>query len=259
MVAYLQPIGRPEIARIRGVSLGRRRRGPARARADRGGRPRRRPRRARPVPHDDDLRAHLRARGGARGPSPSRAPGRARRRRAAPAPARGRRRARLRAGSGDERCLVSAMSCRSRDQTARCPSGDQFAAASLIRSAMSAEAQRLNRYLAACGLGSRRGVETLVAEGRVTIDGVVATSPGQRVPEGARVTLDGRPVAPDDARLRAPAQARRRRHDRARHARAAHRDRPRRRRPAALPDRAGSTPTRPACSCSRTTATWPPA
>ena len=26
---------------------------------------------------------------------------------------------------------------------------------------MSAEAQRLNRYLAACGLGSRRGVEAL--------------------------------------------------------------------------------------------------
>ena len=40
---------------------------------------------------------------------------------------------------------------------------------------MAAEATRLNRYLAACGLGSRRGVEALVAEGRVTIDGVVAT------------------------------------------------------------------------------------
>ena len=51
---------------------------------------------------------------------------------------------------------------------------------------MAAEAQRLNRYLAACGLGSRRGVETLVTDGRVTIDDVVATSPGQRVPEGAR-------------------------------------------------------------------------
>ena len=69
VVAYLQPIGRPEIARIRGVSLRRRRRGPARARADRGGGPRRRARRARPVPHDDGLRAHLRARGGRRGPS----------------------------------------------------------------------------------------------------------------------------------------------------------------------------------------------
>jgi 23S rRNA pseudouridine2605 synthase len=34
-----------------------------------------------------------------------------------------------------------------------------------------------------------------VAEGRVTIDGVVATAPGQRVPEGASVEVDGRPVA----------------------------------------------------------------
>ena len=61
---------------------------------------------------------------------------------------------------------------------------------------MTAEAPRLNRYLAACGLGSRRGVEALVAEGRVTLDGEVATSPGQRVPAGARVTVDGRDVAP---------------------------------------------------------------
>jgi 23S rRNA pseudouridine2605 synthase len=36
-----------------------------------------------------------------------------------------------------------------------------------------------------------------VAEGRVTIDGVVATAPGQRVPEGASVALDGRAVAPE--------------------------------------------------------------
>ena len=62
---------------------------------------------------------------------------------------------------------------------------------------MAAEAQRLNRYLAACGLGSRRGVETLVAEGRVTIDGVVADSPGQRVEDGATVEVDGARVAPD--------------------------------------------------------------
>ncbi len=63
---------------------------------------------------------------------------------------------------------------------------------------MSAEAPRLNRYLAACGLGSRRGVEELIAAGRVTIDGEVASSPGERVGEGAQVALDGRPVAPDE-------------------------------------------------------------
>jgi 23S rRNA pseudouridine2605 synthase len=63
---------------------------------------------------------------------------------------------------------------------------------------MSAEAPRLNRYLAACGLGSRRGVEELISAGRVTIDGVVATSPGERVGEGAQVAVDGRPTAPDE-------------------------------------------------------------
>jgi 23S rRNA pseudouridine2605 synthase len=63
---------------------------------------------------------------------------------------------------------------------------------------MAGEAPRLNRYLAACGLGSRRGVEELIAAGRVTIDGTVATSPGERVGEGSIVALDGRPVAPDE-------------------------------------------------------------
>ncbi len=63
---------------------------------------------------------------------------------------------------------------------------------------MTGEAPRLNRYLAACGLGSRRGVEALVEARRVTIDGAVATSPGERVPDGAVVALDGRPVAPDE-------------------------------------------------------------
>jgi 23S rRNA pseudouridine2605 synthase len=62
---------------------------------------------------------------------------------------------------------------------------------------LSAEAPRLNRYLAACGLGSRRGVEALVTDGRVTVDGVVADSPGQRVLPGAEVEVDGRPVAPE--------------------------------------------------------------
>jgi 23S rRNA pseudouridine2605 synthase len=36
-----------------------------------------------------------------------------------------------------------------------------------------------------------------VAEGRVTIDGVVADSPGVRVPAGALVTVDGQGVAPE--------------------------------------------------------------
>jgi pseudouridine synthase len=40
-------------------------------------------------------------------------------------------------------------------------------------------------------------VEALVADGRVTIDGVVVDTPGARVPEGASVTVDGQVVAPE--------------------------------------------------------------
>jgi len=56
-------------------------------------------------------------------------------------------------------------------------------------------ATRLNRYLALAGLGTRRGVEGLVRNGRVAIDGAVAQEPSQAVEPGASVTLDGEPVA----------------------------------------------------------------
>ncbi|MDX6631033.1 MAG: hypothetical protein QOH00_3279 [Gaiellales bacterium] len=56
-------------------------------------------------------------------------------------------------------------------------------------------ATRLNRYLALAGLGTRRSVEGLVRAGRVAVDGVVALEPSAGVDPGARVTLDGEPVA----------------------------------------------------------------
>ncbi|QVL37291.1 pseudouridine synthase [Aminirod propionatiphilus] len=61
------------------------------------------------------------------------------------------------------------------------------------------EGERLNRYLARCGLGSRRNVETLIFSGRVCVDGQRAHSPGERVVEGSRVTFDGRPLFPLDS------------------------------------------------------------
>ncbi len=51
---------------------------------------------------------------------------------------------------------------------------------------------RLNRYLAAAGLGDRRSVEGLIRRGRVTVDGVVATDPAARIGAGAAVLVDGR-------------------------------------------------------------------
>jgi 23S rRNA pseudouridine2605 synthase len=54
---------------------------------------------------------------------------------------------------------------------------------------------RLNRYLARAGLGSRRGVEELIASGRVRVDGEVVRDLACRVdPRRQRVTVDGRAV-----------------------------------------------------------------
>ena len=61
------------------------------------------------------------------------------------------------------------------------------------------DSERLQKVLARAGLGSRRACEELIAAGRVTVDGEVATL-GQRIDTAtARVELDGDliPVAPD--------------------------------------------------------------
>ncbi|MFH1145209.1 MAG: pseudouridine synthase [Candidatus Eisenbacteria bacterium] len=56
---------------------------------------------------------------------------------------------------------------------------------------------RLNRYLALCGIASRRQAMAIVFSGRVTINGEVVLDPGRRV-EGAadRVAVDGERVQP---------------------------------------------------------------
>jgi pseudouridine synthase len=58
--------------------------------------------------------------------------------------------------------------------------------------------ERLQKYLASCGVASRRACEDLITGGRVTVNGAVATL-GQRVDPGTdRVLLDGRPVSSDE-------------------------------------------------------------
>ena len=57
------------------------------------------------------------------------------------------------------------------------------------------ESLRINRYLARCGLGSRRAVEALVNDGRVRINGQPEHDLSRRVdPHQDVVTVDGDPV-----------------------------------------------------------------
>jgi 23S rRNA pseudouridine2605 synthase len=57
---------------------------------------------------------------------------------------------------------------------------------------------RLNKYLAGCGLGSRRACEQLLAAGRVSVDGCVVSEQGIRVdPDAGIVKVDGKRVVPE--------------------------------------------------------------
>lgn len=63
------------------------------------------------------------------------------------------------------------------------------------------DALRLQKFLAAAGVGSRRYCEELISAGRVQIDGVTVTQRGTRVdPARQCVALDGRRVHPEPHR-----------------------------------------------------------
>ncbi len=57
--------------------------------------------------------------------------------------------------------------------------------------------ERLHKYLARCGAGSRRQCETFMAEGRVKVNGETVRVPGAVIdPESDRVEFNGREVRP---------------------------------------------------------------
>ena len=56
---------------------------------------------------------------------------------------------------------------------------------------------RLARYLAHCGVASRRSAESLIASGRVKVGAEVVTDPARDVDERSGVEVDGRRVAPE--------------------------------------------------------------
>lgn len=55
------------------------------------------------------------------------------------------------------------------------------------------EAERLQKLLSRAGIGSRRAIEALIEEGRITVNGDVATM-GQKATADDRIELDGRRV-----------------------------------------------------------------
>ena len=56
---------------------------------------------------------------------------------------------------------------------------------------------RLAKYLAHCGVASRRRAEELIAAGRVSVGGQTVTDPARDVDESSAVEADGRPVTPE--------------------------------------------------------------
>ncbi|MDE2615168.1 MAG: rRNA pseudouridine synthase, partial [Burkholderiales bacterium] len=67
-----------------------------------------------------------------------------------------------------------------------------------------ADAPKLHKVLAQAGIGSRRDLEQMIVDGRLTVNGEAAHT-GQRISFGDRIALDGKPVryriAPPPARV----------------------------------------------------------
>ncbi len=59
------------------------------------------------------------------------------------------------------------------------------------------ETVRLQKYLAGCGIASRRKAEEIIAQGRVTVDGEIVTAMGSQIdPSNQEIRLDGKLVTP---------------------------------------------------------------
>ena len=56
---------------------------------------------------------------------------------------------------------------------------------------------RLQKYLASCGVASRRAAEKLIAEGHVTVGGQKITEMGVQVEDGQVICVDGKRVRPE--------------------------------------------------------------
>ena len=60
---------------------------------------------------------------------------------------------------------------------------------------------RINKYIAACGVVSRRKADELIAQGRVAVNGSVVTELGTEVSDADEVAVDGKIIALQSAEL----------------------------------------------------------
>lgn len=56
---------------------------------------------------------------------------------------------------------------------------------------------RLQKYMASCGVASRRKAEEMIAAGLVTVNGAVVTEMGTQVEEGDAVCVEGKRICPE--------------------------------------------------------------
>lgn len=59
---------------------------------------------------------------------------------------------------------------------------------------------RLQSYLSHCGVASRRASEQIIADGRVSVNGVIVTEMGTKVKNGDNVLVDGKPIQLEDTK-----------------------------------------------------------
>lgn len=60
---------------------------------------------------------------------------------------------------------------------------------------------RLQKYMAMCGVAARRKCEEMIAQGRVSVNGVVRDVPGTTVEPGDVVMLDGEVIRPEEQKV----------------------------------------------------------
>lgn len=60
---------------------------------------------------------------------------------------------------------------------------------------------RLQKYMADCGVASRRKSEEIILEGRVRVNGSEVSTPGYKVEAGDVVEVDGKAIRPEEAKV----------------------------------------------------------